>query len=519
MKKMLILILPLLYIGKINAQTETTYPLNTWLGKGEFVVTGNVLNKPPTMKSWRLAVTDYLTNEGHDIPIAEDGSFHQTLPITDVQDIYLYLSDAITIFSFPGDSIHITFDTQKPIETLTLTSTTDQRNRELQLCLEIYRNFRKSYSELSRLSNNQNKSRDEKLSLLNDYYNKKTDLIEHFESENGSLPFLRKFQDETYFQVALIATIIDGRNPSANKLLPEITCKYPRLSFTSIIDDGKGKIDTTQVVVSPYEVLNYSLFRTVPGYKNFLQFHLNNQNKKTFTWTEGYPEPGTNQPIQSYPSLSERYASGKTQLNPIPPIRDWYLTDQLNNALTYISVTEVDSLYKDFLTICENETYLSALEPVYQQALKLAPGQPAPDFELKDPDGKPVKLSDLKGKIVYIDFWGMGCGPCIYEFTNSKETFYQKYAQEDIVFVYISVDSNEEQWKKGIEKYKLDGINLIAKGWEKNPVCQMYNVKGIPHYILIDKEGIIVNSKCNRPSIMLREGKNSDLEKTLSRYK
>lgn len=519
MRKMLLLILPLLSIVRVNAQTETSYPLNAWLGKGEFVITGKVLNKPSTMKSWQLAVTDYISNKGHEIPIEEDGSFHLALPITDVQDIYLYLGDAITIFSFPGDTIHITFDSGKPIESLTITGTTAARNLELNLCLEIYRNFRKRHIELSSLIRNKEKSRDEKLIILNDYYNQKTDFIDHFVSENGSFPFLRKFQDETYFQVAQIAAFIDGRNPSANKLLPEIICKYPRLSFTSIKDNGNGKRDTTQTTISPYEVLDYNIFRTVPNYQTFLQNYINSQRKKTFSWTQGYPEPEVSRPIQSHPSLSERYSSGKNLLSSIPPIRDWYLSDLVNNALTFNPIMEVDSLYQDFLNICENEDYLSILEPVYQQALKLAPGQPAPDFELKDPEGKSIRLSDLRGKIVYMDFWGMGCGPCIYEFTHSKEEFYQKYNNEDIVLVYISVDSNEEQWKKGIEKYKLEGINLIAKGWEKNPVCQMYNVKGIPHYVLIDKEGIIVNNKCNRPSIMLREGKNSDLEKTLARYK
>ncbi|MDR2040477.1 MAG: TlpA family protein disulfide reductase [Bacteroidales bacterium] len=498
--------------GSILAQTKSNYPLKEWLGEGEFIIAGKVLNKPTDMKSWQLAVTGYLSNEGFEIPVKEDGSFEKAIPVTDVQDIYLYLgNDAITIFSFPGDKIQVSFDGHRQIETLEIKGTTEARNKELDLCLRIYRNFRKDFLKNSGLAYDRQKSPKEKSDQLNEYYDKKINLIRTFETEKGTFPFLRKFQDGAYFEVARIAAGIDG-------ILPEIHCDYPRMSLTSITTNG-NTTDTIKNSVPNYQLLDYRTFRTVPEYRDFLENYLRNQSKKTFSWSIGYPEQDDSNYINRYTSLSERYIFGKESLEPVPPIRDWYLSSMIHSALTYQPLKDVDSLYHDFLNICESKEYLSILTPKYQQALLLAPGQPAPDFELKNVDGKMVRLSDFRGKIVYMDFWGRGCGPCIYEFQNSKEEFQQKYGTGDIVFIYVCVDSKEPQWRQAVEQYQLKGVNLIAEGWTKHPACKAYNVEGIPHYVLIDKEGKIVNNKCDRPSSMLYQGENSELEKLLSQYK
>ena len=231
----------------------------------------------------------------------------------------------------------------------------------------------------------------------------------------------------------------------------------------------------------------------------------------------GYPELSSR--THNGSDFAYRYDLGKKSFGSVPPIRDWYLASQLNYGFTYQSLETVESLYQEFVVLCEEEAYLKVLEPKYQQATKLTPGQPAPDIELKDLEGNWVRISDFKGKIIYMDFWGIGCGPCIYEFENSKAEFQQKYGNQDIVFIYVNVSDQEDDWKKGVEKYKLDGVNLIAEGWNKHPACQAYNVKGIPHYVLIDKEGNIVNNKCDQPSMLLMRGENNELEKLLQRYK
>ena len=497
----------LIHTGNLGAQAEWDHPQKEWLGRGEFVVRGEVRNKPAEMTGWNLAVTGYLSNQGYEIPVADDGRFEMAIPVTDVQDIYLYLQDAISVFSFPGDTLTLSFDGTHQKETLTLTGTTTQRTRELELCLEVFRSFRRDYLELSKLRYNRDRSPEEKLQALNEYYDRKITLIREFEEKNGSFPFLRKFRDETYYEAAWIAA-------AEEDMLSKLSCDYPRGSYTMVANK-----DTADHPILPHEVLDYNAFRTIPVYRTFISSHLAAARKAAFAWTAGYPEPtGGNAHIPAH-ALADRYHYAKNALNPVPPIRDWYLSDLINMALTYEAIADVDSLYHDLRNICGNETYLEVLEPKYRQALALAPGQPAPDFELKDLDGNTVRLSDFRGKIVYLDFWGVGCGPCVYEFQHAKEEFHRKYGTEEIVFVYVCVDSNETQWRKAVEKYELKGVNLIAEGWKDHPACQSYNVEGVPHYTLIDKEGTIVNNDCARPSVLLLQGAHNELEQLLLRYR
>ena len=76
-------------------------------------------------------------------------------------------------------------------------------------------------------------------------------------------------------------------------------------------------------------------------------------------------------------------------------------------------------------------------------------------------------MNDFRGKVVYIDFWGVYCGPCRAHFENAIPKMHEKYKDTDLVFLNICVDVNEIGWKKGIEELQVKGINLLAEGWKK----------------------------------------------------
>jgi len=448
-----------------------------YFGDGTFFIKGKVENKPADMNSWELAITGYISNEGYTVPVAEDGSFEKEIPITDVQDIYLYLGDAITIFSYPGDTIEIYFDNNNPKETLRLIGKDADREKELALCLQIYNKYRQPFLGINGLRYNRDITEDELLSKLNEYHDNKIETIRSFEKENGKFAFLEKFIDETYFETILLVT-------NKKELLPKIHCEYPN-EFTTCVSDNS--LDSV-----PNLPLNYDRFRANDSYRTFLGAYVSNLKPEITSVKDNY-----------YFALSCLKNEN---------IRDWYITQKLDMAFTYYDFEETSFAYNEFKKISANEGYLNLLEGKYQVAFRTQPGNPAPDFELKDETGKTVKLSDLRGKTVYIDFWGMGCGPCIYEFQNSVAEFHEKYRDFDIAYMYINVNDNDANWKRGIEMYNLKGINLIAEGWTNNPVCQSYNVLGIPHYVLIDKEGKIVNNKCDRPSTILTKGESSEFD-------
>jgi peroxiredoxin len=146
-------------------------------------------------------------------------------------------------------------------------------------------------------------------------------------------------------------------------------------------------------------------------------------------------------------------------------------------------------------------SYYSDILKVYYTAVqRLKPGNPAPLFTLKGENGGDVALKDLRGKVVYIDFWGVGCGPCVADIKSSVPVLHEKYKGKNIVFLNICVDATVKDWKENIAKLNLTGLNLIAEGWGKNPVCSAYGVNGIPHYYIIDAAGTIVDNNSPRPS-------------------
>ena len=128
---------------------------------------------------------------------------------------------------------------------------------------------------------------------------------------------------------------------------------------------------------------------------------------------------------------------------------------------------------------------------------KMEEGSIAPVFELPDQNKKPVKLVDFKGKYVYLDFWASWCLPCLQEM-KLKQTLKDKYGGE-IVFISISLDKKFSEMKSYLDKNKnLNSIFLFG-GAEEN-LKDNYNVRTIPSYYLIDREGDLLNSAARKPS-------------------
>lgn len=88
----------------------------------------------------------------------------------------------------------------------------------------------------------------------------------------------------------------------------------------------------------------------------------------------------------------------------------------------------------------------------------------------------------------------------MYDIKNHAPQLHEKYKDKNIVFINICVDSHEAVWKNSLKETGLSGINLIAEGWNKNPAIKQYGIQGIPHYIIIDAYGKIVDNNSPGPS-------------------
>lgn len=127
----------------------------------------------------------------------------------------------------------------------------------------------------------------------------------------------------------------------------------------------------------------------------------------------------------------------------------------------------------------------------------IIPGSAFPEgITLVDANGKKVDFSDFKGKYVYIDMWASWCGPCCKEVPHLQK-LEAELQNKDVVFVSISCDSDEQAWKNKIAEIGMHGIQLIDK---ENALGDALNIKGIPFYLIYDKQGNLHTYNAKRPS-------------------
>ncbi|PTX13571.1 peroxiredoxin [Sphingobacterium faecium] len=176
------------------------------------------------------------------------------------------------------------------------------------------------------------------------------------------------------------------------------------------------------------------------------------------------------------------------------------------NPKSYMSLMAFNStLPPDFNAVKAEEVFLK-LDPSLQNSIlgqdlakrialvkKTSEGVEAQDFTQPDTDGKPVKLSDYRGKYVLIDFWASWCAPCRRENPNLVKS-YAKYQKDGFEILGVSMDkaADKAKWLKAIQD---DGLTWKQvgdlKGWE-NEAGVMYDVKAIPMNFLVDPNGKII---------------------------
>lgn len=131
-------------------------------------------------------------------------------------------------------------------------------------------------------------------------------------------------------------------------------------------------------------------------------------------------------------------------------------------------------------------------DKINNPANRTAPGNIAPDLAFPDPDGKVRKLSDLRGKVVLLDFWASWCGPCRRE-NPHVVAMYNKYHDKGFEVFSVSLDRDASSWKAAIAKDNLVWPNHVSdlKQWGSE-AAKIYGVNSIPCTFLLDREGHIL---------------------------
>lgn len=165
-----------------------------------------------------------------------------------------------------------------------------------------------------------------------------------------------------------------------------------------------------------------------------------------------------------------------------------FLSSHYNTFGLSRSIAFIDSMDEEL----RNTLTAQRLLAVMRKIASLKVNDSAPNFSLKDIDGKVVSLSSFRGKKVLINFWASWCGPCRKEHPDLIRLS-EKYQSKNVAFISISTDKNSKNWKEAVKKDRLTWLQLLDEEDSKGiSTSNNYGVSGIPQTMLIDENGKVV---------------------------
>lgn len=193
--------------------------------------------------------------------------------------------------------------------------------------------------------------------------------------------------------------------------------------------------------------------------------------------------------------------------NPLSPLA---LQEAASN-IRYIGLDSAKKIMEKFAAAPEfaNNRLFKNIQKEVEKKEALAPGHQAPDFTLNDPEGNPVKFSEVypKNKVTMIDFWASWCGPCR-AFNPTLTKIYAKYNKKGFGIIGVSLDKEQDKWVEAIKADKLVWQHVSdLKFWDCE-AGKLYNISFIPQSYFVDSEG----------KILLASPSEEELESFLEEY-
>ena len=178
-----------------------------------------------------------------------------------------------------------------------------------------------------------------------------------------------------------------------------------------------------------------------------------------------------------------------------------FVTDNPNNMVSLFQIFNSKKEYpknkiKDYYDLLDSNYKNSELGKSlnhYLVTTELKQGDLFRDIIANDLDGKTVKLSDYKGKVILLDFWASWCIPCLYSFDTDIKPLLEKYKNEDFVVISYSLDTDYDRWANASKEYNVTWVNISNLNGISSKAKIDYSIRGVPRYFIIDRKGKIRN--------------------------
>ena len=178
-------------------------------------------------------------------------------------------------------------------------------------------------------------------------------------------------------------------------------------------------------------------------------------------------------------------------------VRDAALTRKVCSSL-FSGTTSADYLYSRYINDCSNKE-LKNIAARYFDGYLSQKDSPGEKIRIDTIDISLFhKLEEYNGKVLYLDFWASWCSPCMVSLPLTKK-IQQKYINEPFEVIYVNVQDNIGSFETTAKRLDLAGELIYLNKEESSEILDYLKAKGIPHYVLIDKNGVMVESEAPGP--------------------
>lgn len=425
----------------------------TSLANATAKLSGSISNFPEN----EMLLSGFDTKET--ILVNKDGTFSTSFEVKNDGLFILSAADQKIVLYLKKDSqLTINIDYNKFEETLQFAGNVAHEARYLYKKNKIYYDFDKNYTKFYTLEET------EFLNKIDEMDKQNKMLID--DSKELSAEFL-----------ALELKSIERRNNTRLSYYPVYYSMYNKKS------EPKAKLVRARIVKNnEYPTANEFFYSSVF------------RDKMTGIFSNGFWEAFKKDEAQV-----QAFITAEAQKINNPTILDYVLVPIVNDYR--VKPKNRTMIYDPIISNLTDESAKKELRQRLVTIDQFVKGNPAPSFEFLDHNDQKVSLQSLRGKYVYIDVWATWCKPCVAEIPSLKKVE-EEFHNQNIVFVSVSIDNlkDKQKWKKFIQEKGLKGIQLQADNAWESQFVKDYVVRGVPKFVLIDPNGIIIDPDAPRPS-------------------